>query len=107
MVSFRLGAGNGPKLGEARMRSNVICAVSGEMFDASASVWCFATDADRSWWGGMWADRVVASAFADQAVDRGFATRDELEDLSDAWRSWSTSPDGWFAILHGEIRARP
>lgn len=75
--------------------------------DASASVWCFATDADRSWWGGMWADRVVASAFADQAVDRGFANRDELEDLSDAWRSWSTSPDGWFAILHGEIRARP
>ncbi len=39
--------------------------------DATASVWCFASDADRAWWGGMWADRVVASAFAEQAVERG------------------------------------
>ncbi len=75
--------------------------------EASASVWCFASDIDRAWWGGMWSDRVVASAFAEQAVDRGFANRDELEDLSDAWRAWSTSPDGWFAILHGEIRCYP
>jgi SAM-dependent methyltransferase len=75
--------------------------------EASASVWCFASDVDREWWGGLWADRVVASAFADQAVDRGLATRAELDDLSDAWRAWSASPDGWFAILHGEILATP
>ena len=37
----------------------------------SASVWCFATAADRAWWGGLWADRVTASAFAEQAVERG------------------------------------
>ena len=74
---------------------------------ATASVWCFANDPDREWWGGMWADRVVSSAFAAQAVDRGFATRDDLEAMSEAWRAWSTSPDGWFAILHGEILARP
>ncbi len=74
--------------------------------DASASAWCFASDADRAWWGGMWTDRVVASAFAGQAVDRGLATRADLQEMSDAWRAWSESPDGWFAILHGEIRAR-
>jgi hypothetical protein len=53
----------------------------------------------------MWTDRVVASAFADQAIDGGLATRAELEDISDAWRAWSQSPDAWFAIVHGEIRA--
>ncbi len=74
--------------------------------DASASAWCFASDADRAWWGGMWADRVVASAFAGQAVERGLASRGDLEDMSDAWRAWSASPDGWFAILHGEVLAR-
>jgi ubiquinone/menaquinone biosynthesis C-methylase UbiE len=74
--------------------------------DATASAWCFASDPDRAWWGGLWADRVVASAFADQAVDHGFATRAELDEMADAWRAWSASPDGWFAILHGEIRAR-
>ena len=74
---------------------------------ATASAWCFASDADRAWWGGLWADRVVGSAFAEQAVDRGLATRAELDDLADAWRAWSGSPDGWFGILHGEIRATP
>ena len=37
----------------------------------------------------------------------GFATRDELEEISAAWRAWSDSPDAWFAIVHGEVRARP
>jgi SAM-dependent methyltransferase len=74
--------------------------------DASASVWCFATPDDRTWWGGMWADRVVASAFAEQAIDRGLAARAELTELSAAWRRWSESPDAWFTITHGEIRAR-
>ena len=36
---------------------------------ASASTWCFATDADRAWWGGLWADRAHHSTYAD-AVDR-------------------------------------
>jgi SAM-dependent methyltransferase len=75
--------------------------------DATASAWCFASDADRAWWGGLWADRVVASAFAEQAVDRGLATPAELDDLAAAWREWSASPDAWFGILHGEIRATP
>ena len=73
---------------------------------ASASTWCFATDADRAWWGGMWSERIVASAFADQAVERGMSTREELAEISDAWHRWSASPDGWFSITHGEILAR-
>jgi SAM-dependent methyltransferase len=75
--------------------------------DASASVWCFTTPTERVWWGGLWSERIVASAFAQQAVDRGFATRAELEELADAWRTWSDSPDAWFAVVHGEVRARP
>jgi SAM-dependent methyltransferase len=75
--------------------------------DATASTWCFATPEDRAWWGGMWADRVVASAFAEQAVDRDLATSEELHAMSTAWREWSESPDAWFAIVHGEIRATP
>jgi ubiquinone/menaquinone biosynthesis C-methylase UbiE len=69
---------------------------------SSASVWCFATDEDRAWWGGLWADRVTASAFAEQAVVAGLSTPGELQDLADAWRAWAAQPDGWFAVLHGE-----
>lgn len=69
----------------------------------SASVWCFADDEDRGWWGGMWADRVVQSAFADQAVEGGRSSLEELESMSAAWLDWVEASDGWFAVLHGEI----
>lgn len=73
---------------------------------ASASVWCHATPAERSWWGGMWADRVSASAFADQAIAGGYATREEVEDMAEAWGRWAGAEDGWFATLHGEVLCR-
>ena len=69
----------------------------------SASTWCFATPEDRTWWAGTWAARVTQSAFAVQAVDAGLADRAELDSMADAWRTWEQAPDGWFAILHGEV----
>ncbi|MGH3840647.1 MAG: methyltransferase domain-containing protein [Pseudonocardiaceae bacterium] len=73
----------------------------------SASVWCFATPADRGWWAGMWADRVVGSALAEHAVQRGLASRADLQDIAEAWRRWATAGDGWFAVVHGEVLCLP
>ncbi|WP_116950424.1 methyltransferase domain-containing protein [Jiangella endophytica] len=73
---------------------------------ATASVWCFSTPEDRAWWGGLWADRVTSSAFADQAVGRGLATTSDLDRLATAWREWAGHADGWFVVPHGEIIAR-
>jgi len=74
---------------------------------SSAAVWCYATPEERAWWGGLWAQRVTASALAGQAVDRNLATRDDLEDIADGWRQWAAQNDGWFALLHGEVLCRP
>ncbi len=73
---------------------------------ATTSSWCFATPADRTWWGHLWADRITSSAFGHQAVREGRATAAELADIADAWRAWSAAEDGWFAMLHGEIVCR-
>jgi SAM-dependent methyltransferase len=72
---------------------------------ASASVWCFADDADRAWWGGLWADRSLGSDFAVRAREQG-ATQADLRRISDAWRHWAALPDGWLTILHGEVICR-
>ncbi|WP_233159916.1 methyltransferase domain-containing protein [Pseudonocardia sp. MH-G8] len=72
----------------------------------SASIWCHSTPDERAWWGGMWADRILDSRIAEQAVEGGHASRAELADISSAWRRWSTDPDGWFAIPHGEVLCR-
>jgi ubiquinone/menaquinone biosynthesis C-methylase UbiE len=73
---------------------------------AGSSTWCFATAADRDWWGGLWADRVVGSDFARQTVDRGLATTEDLATLAAGWRRWAAADDGWFSVLHGEVLAR-
>ncbi|MBB5873837.1 ubiquinone/menaquinone biosynthesis C-methylase UbiE [Allocatelliglobosispora scoriae] len=71
--------------------------------EATASTWCYADDETRTWWGGMWADRIVHSDMARQALSAGEASEADLARLSEGWRAWSTAEDGWFTILHGEI----
>ncbi|NLP82438.1 methyltransferase domain-containing protein [Microbacterium sp. CFH 90308] len=72
---------------------------------ATASTWLFEDGADRAWWGGMWADRVRQSAFADAARETG-ADDALLQRISDGWREWAASEDGWLLMPHGEILAR-
>jgi ubiquinone/menaquinone biosynthesis C-methylase UbiE len=72
----------------------------------TASAWCFATPEDRTWWGGMQADRIVGSRVADLARDAGLADDAALGRMADAWRSWAAADDGWFAVLHGEVLCR-
>ncbi|GAB4011211.1 class I SAM-dependent methyltransferase [Nocardioides ultimimeridianus] len=73
---------------------------------ATSSTWCFATPADREWWGGMWEKRILESAMATQVLESGLATRSDLERISAGWRRWVEEPDGWLSILHGEILVR-
>ncbi|MEO8106155.1 MAG: methyltransferase domain-containing protein [Actinomycetes bacterium] len=72
----------------------------------SASVWCFAEFAEREWWANLWADRVMYSSLADQAIAGGHATSDELIGIGNVWREWAYNNDAWFSVLHGEILAR-
>jgi SAM-dependent methyltransferase len=74
---------------------------------ATASTWCFATPDDRAWWGGMWAERILASDMARAALATGAATTEDLRRISEAWKRWAAHPDGWLSILHGELICRP
>ena len=77
-----------------------------ESITASASTWCFAAAEDRDWWGGLWAERITRSSLAEQAVGYGLADKDELEQLAVAWHRWAEHPDGWFAVVNGELLLR-
>lgn len=72
----------------------------------TASVWNFSDAVDREWWGSMWEARVLQSAFAGDATAKGFASTDDLQRISTAWRTWADDEDGWLAMPHGEIIAR-
>ena len=73
---------------------------------AGSSTWTFADPESRAWWAGSWAERVEHSALAEQAVGYGLSDADELAALAAGWRRWAEAPDGWFAVLHGEVLAR-
>jgi SAM-dependent methyltransferase len=73
---------------------------------ATSTTWCFATPSDRAWWGGMWAERILKSDMARQALASGAATVDDLRRISDGWRTWAADDDGWFSLTHGEIICR-
>lgn len=72
---------------------------------ATSSTWTFATPEDRAWWGGLWADRIVQSSFAEQVLEYGLASESDLAGYATAWREWAAQPDGWFALIHGETLA--
>jgi SAM-dependent methyltransferase len=105
-VYRRVARGNGGEPDAGRALLSWAQAAGFTDVTPSCSTWLFATPDDRAWWGGMWADRVVASDFARQAVDSGEATPADLHRMSEAWRAWAAADDGWLAILHGEIIAR-
>jgi len=72
----------------------------------TTSTWTFARPEDRSWWGELWAQRIVASALAEQAVDYGIASPAELQELAAGWREWAAAPRAVFVVTHGEVVAR-
>ncbi|MEW2044735.1 class I SAM-dependent methyltransferase [Streptomyces sp. NPDC005476] len=72
----------------------------------TSATWTFSTPEERAWWSGLWADRTLASAYAERATRGGHATVEQLRAVSQAWREWGRREDGWFGVLHAEILCR-
>ncbi len=72
----------------------------------SSSSWTYATADERTWWGGLWAERLERSDLAQQAVDDGVASREDLDEFAAAFRRWSLAPDGVFLVPNVEVIAR-
>ncbi|MGZ4738199.1 MAG: hypothetical protein ACXVLM_02990, partial [Ilumatobacteraceae bacterium] len=60
---------------------------------------------DRTWWGGLWSDRVRESEYARQSVEYGLTNRAELEGIAEAFLEWAADPDALFIVVHGEVIA--
>ncbi|MEV4568833.1 methyltransferase domain-containing protein [Nonomuraea sp. NPDC049419] len=102
----KVARGNGGEPDAGRRMLSWARAAGFDDVTSTSSTWCFATPADREWWGGMWADRILSSAMARQALATGAATESDLRRISAGWREWAAAEDGWFSILHGEVICR-
>ncbi len=102
----RVARGNGGEPDAGRRLLSWAHAAGFTDVTATSSTWCFADAEDRAWWGGLWADRILESDMARQAVAAGAATRPDLERISAGWRRWAADDDAWLSILHGELICR-
>ncbi|WP_017607718.1 class I SAM-dependent methyltransferase [Nocardiopsis xinjiangensis] len=68
--------------------------------------WNHSSPGRRTWWGQMWARRILDSDTARQALEEGLATRQELEEISAGWLRWSQDPDGVFVVARGALLCR-
>jgi len=75
--------------------------------EATASAWYFATEDERAWWGGLWAERLTGTRFGEQAVLAGLATKRELQELAEAWREWAACTNSCFVVPHVEVLCTP
>lgn len=75
--------------------------------EVSSSMWSFASAEERTWWGELWAERVMASRFAEQATGTGLATAADLERLAEGWRAWMAADNACFFTPHVEILCTP
>jgi ubiquinone/menaquinone biosynthesis C-methylase UbiE len=74
--------------------------------EVHSSTWTYADPESRSWWGGLWADRVRFSRLAEQAIAYELSDEAELSSIADAFMQWASSDDGVFVVPHVEILAR-
>ncbi len=100
-------ARNGAQADAGRRLPGWVAAAGYRDLEVSSSTWTFADTGSRDWWTGLWADRTLASSFAEQALDYGLSTRGELEQIAGGWREWGSRPDGLFVVVHVEVLARP
>ena len=101
----RVHRSNGGEPNAGRRLKEWALAAGFETVTATATLWTFTEDADREWWGGMWADRVLQSAFATDALTKNLGTQQDLELISRAWSEWAATPAGFMAMPHGEVIA--
>ena len=68
-----------------------------------AGSWCFSSPEERQYWGGSMGERVRSSGLAKAAVEEGYATKEELEKISEGWKEFVEDEQARFGLLHREI----
>lgn len=96
---------NGAEADAGRYLKSWVSAAGFDDLIVSSSNWTFQSAEERSWWGGLWAERILYSDFARQGLEYGLTSKEELAEVSDAFIQWSKEPYGIFVIVNVEVLA--
>lgn len=60
-------------------------------------------DEQAKWWGDSWCGRCQQSGLAQNAIEGGHASPEQMESFAKMWSDWGRSQDAWWAMLNTEI----
>ncbi|KAI5476479.1 methyltransferase-UbiE family [Pseudohyphozyma bogoriensis] len=98
--------GGEPETGRRLLEYALKAGFERESVTCSSSSVCFSTKEEIERWGKTWSEASVNSDFARTAVEEGFAKKEELEEISEAWKVWMGSEGAWSSMTSGEILCR-
>ncbi|KAF2857377.1 S-adenosyl-L-methionine-dependent methyltransferase [Piedraia hortae CBS 480.64] len=93
------GAVIGPKMVHLAMEAGA----KREDITPSFGTWCYASPEERKIWGGAFLERLREGNLGKTALEKGYATKEEIEGMIKAWEKWSESEDGVYGCMLGEI----
>ncbi len=102
-VYFAVAESNGGRADAGRYLKGWFSDAGFVDLEVTTSTWSFADEEGLQWWGGQWSERILHSNIASRALERGIATRSELEEISAAWKSWITEPHAFFSFTQVEV----
>jgi 2-polyprenyl-3-methyl-5-hydroxy-6-metoxy-1,4-benzoquinol methylase len=66
----------------------------------TATDWCYASLPETRAWGESYAERLLTSPMGARAVEYGYASREDVEAMAAAFRTWAVHPDAFWAFIH-------
>lgn len=96
-------AGGSPEMGVRLVSLALQAGVPRDRIRASMGAWCYSTPAEREMWGGQMRDRLKTGGMRVHALEKGFATEAEMDDMVRAWEEWIIAEDGCIGLMSGEI----
>jgi ubiquinone/menaquinone biosynthesis C-methylase UbiE len=97
-----VAARNGGDADAGRRIPAWLAAAGFEHIEVTTSNWVFRESDDVRNWGDSWAERITHSSLAEQAVEYGLASHEDLERIADGWRTWARDPEAFFMFIHVE-----
>ena len=76
-----------------------------DAIEASWDIWRYSGLRAKQF-GESWSGRILQPGFSATAAREGFATEDEIKDISETWKRWGEHDQAFVAIPHGEILCR-
>lgn len=104
--SLMLAEGEHPDAGRRLPHWAIAAGADPERLSVGGSSWFYATPERRAELGASWAQRVLESSYAEQAVRHGLLGEADLRELSHAWLEWARTPGASFLMQHVEVIAR-